>query len=49
MVDLAGKQIRKEIQKNQKHHHPQPVRDHPAIEVSPKLPCDAIPLGRRPS
>ena len=29
--------------------HPQPEREHPAIEVSPKSPCGAIPLGRHHS
>ena len=47
MADLAGTENRKGIQKTQK--HPQPEREHPDIEVSPKSLCGAIPLGRRPS
>ena len=35
--------------KTKKTDHPQPEREHPAIEVSPQSPCGAIPIGRRPS
>ena len=47
---MAGTENRKGIQKKTKNTpHPQPEREHPAIKVSPKTPCGAIPLGRRPS
>ena len=37
--------IVEEAEKRTKKHHPhtQPEREHPAIEVSPKSPCGAIP------
>ena len=41
--------IVKEAEKRTKNTPTQPERDHPAIEVSPKSPCGAISLGRRPS
>ena len=41
--------IVKEAEKRTKNTPTQPEREHPAIEVSPILPCGAISLGRRPS
>ena len=50
MTDPAGTENRGRSRKTHtKTPQPQPEREHPAIEVSPKSPCGAIALGRRPS
>ena len=50
MADPAGTENRKRRRKTHKQLTPtQPERENPAIEVSPKSPCGAISLGRRPS
>ena len=49
MADPAGTENRKRSKKRTKNTSTQPEREHPAIEVSPKSPCGAISLGRRPS
>ena len=47
MADPAGTKTVEA--KKQKDTPTQPEREHPAIEVSPKSPCGAVSLGRRPS
>ena len=37
------------IKNAEKTHLAQPERKHPTIQVFPKSPCGAIPIGRRPS
>ena len=49
IVDLAGTENRKGIQKEPKTPHLLPDREHPAIEVSPKSPCGAFPLEDVPA
>ena len=52
MADLTGTENKKDDKKEEKDHHTpptQPERGHPAVEVSPKLSCGAISLGRHPS
>ena len=48
MADPAGTETVEE-KKNAKNTPTQPEREHPAIELSPKSPCGAISLGRRPN
>ena len=49
MADPAGTETVEEAKNRREHTPTQPEREHPAIQVSPKSPCGAIPLGRRPS
>ena len=49
MANPAGTETVVEAKKRAKETPTQPEREHSAIEVSPKSPCDAIPLGRCPS
>ena len=49
MANPAITETVEEAKKRTKKTPTQPEREHPAIEVSPKLPCGAISLGRRPS
>ena len=49
MADPAGTETVQEVKKRKKDTTTQPEGEHPAIEVSPKSPCGAISLGRRPS
>ena len=48
MADPAGTET-VEAKKRTKNTPTQPQRENPAIEESPKSPCGAISLGRRPS
>ena len=48
MADPAGTETVEEAKKRKKDTPTQPEREHPAIELSPKSPCGAISLGRRP-
>ena len=49
MADSAGTETVEEAKTRTKNTPTQPERERPAIEVSPKSPCDVISLGRRPS
>ena len=49
MADPAGTETVEEAKKRTKSTPTQSEKEHHAIEVSPKLPCGAIFLGRRPS
>ena len=49
MAHPAGTETVEEAQKRTKNTPTQAEGEHPAIEVSPKTPCGAISLGRRPS
>ena len=49
MADPEGTETVKEAKKRTKNTPTQPEREYPSTEVSPKSPCGAISLGRRPS
>ena len=49
MADTAGTETVEEAKKRTKNTPTQSEREHPAIEVSPRSPCGAISLGRRPT
>ena len=49
MADPAGTETVEKVEKRKKDTPTQPESEHPAIELSPKSPCGAISLGRRPS
>ena len=49
MADPAGTETVEETKKRKRDKPTLPEREHPAKTLSPRSPCGAISLGRRPS